>query len=207
MLDQQASQSVLIIFARDPVPGLVKTRLIPSLGEEGACALHLKLLRRTIDTAMQCTDIVVELWTDSEIPSAELHSVIADHSLRLRRQKGADLGQRMHHAISDALDRSSGVVLIGTDCPDWRAEDLVQAFDQLQGNDVVLAPALDGGYVLIGCRTLAIELFSGIPWGSDQVLAITRSRLRSLEWRWQELPAHPDIDCEPDLKLVPELLE
>ena len=107
----------------------------------------------------------------------------------------------------DALDRSGSVVLIGSDCPDWRVEDLVQAFDQLQGNDVVLAPATDGGYVLIGCRRLAIELFSGIPWGSEQVLATTRNRLRSLEWRWHELPAHPDIDCEPDLKLVPELLE
>ena len=99
MLDQQASQPVLIIFARDPVPGQVKTRLIPSLGEEGACALHLKLLRRTIDTAMQCPGIVVELWTDSETPSAELRGMIAAHSLRLRCQKGADLGQRMHHAI------------------------------------------------------------------------------------------------------------
>jgi len=207
MLDQQASQPVLIIFARDPVPGQVKTRLIPSLGAEGACTLHLKLLRRTIDTAMQCPDIVVELWTDAKTPSAELRGVIAGHALRLRRQKGADLGQRMHHAIRDALDRSGSVVLIGSDCPDWRVEDLVQAFDQLQGNDVVLAPATDGGYVLIGCRRLAIALFSGIPWGSEQVLATTRNRLRSLEWRWHELPAHPDIDCEPDLKLVPELLE
>ena len=133
--------------------------------------------------------------------------MIAAHSLRLRRQQGADLGQRMQHAIGDALGRSKSVVLVGSDCPDWRAQDLMQAFHELQMNDVVLAPAMDGGYVLIGCRRLAIELFSGIPWGSEQVLAMTRQRLRSLGWPWHELPAHPDIDREPDLKLVPELLE
>ena len=207
MLERVAAPPVLIIFAREPVPGQVKTRLIPALGADGACSLHLKLLRRTIHTAMQCPGIQVELWTDSESCPVELRAMIADHSLRLRRQRGADLGRRMHHAIGDALDRSSGAVLIGSDCPDWRAEDLMQAFHKLQVNDVVLAPAMDGGYVLMGCRRLAIELFSGIPWGSEQVLAMTRKRLRSLEWRWHELPAHPDIDREPDLKLVPELLE
>lgn len=207
MLDRQAAKPVLIIFARDPVPGQVKTRLIPSLGEEGACALHLKLLRRTIDIARQCPGVDVELWIDSEAPSAEMIGMIRDHQLRLRSQEGSDLGLRMHHAFRDVLDRSGSVVLIGSDCPDWRVEDLVQAFDQLQRHDVVLAPALDGGYVLIGCRKLAIALFSGIPWGSEQVLATTRNRLRSLEWRWHELSAHPDVDCEQDLSLVPELLE
>ena len=206
-MDRLAAQPVLIIFARDPVPGQVKTRLIPALGADGACSLHLKLLQRTIQTAMQCPGIQVELWTDSETRSAELRAMIATHSLRLRRQQGADLGQRMHHAIGDALERSNSVVLIGSDCPDWHAEDFMQAFHKLQVHDAVLAPAMDGGYVLIGCRRLAIELFSGIPWGLDQVLVMTRKRLRSLEWRWHELPAHPDIDREPDLKLVAELLE
>jgi rSAM/selenodomain-associated transferase 1 len=207
MLERQAARPILIIFARNPVPGLVKTRLIPSLGEEGACALYLKLLQCTLDTAMQCSDVTIELWTDTATLAGELHRMIADRSLRLRRQRGSDLGLRMHHAISDALNRSSRVVLIGSDCPDWRAEDLMQAFNQLQGHDAVLAPAMDGGYVLIGCRRHAVELFSDIPWGSDQVYAITKNRLRSLGWRWHELPAHPDIDCEPDLKLVPELLD
>ena len=207
MTERQAARRVLIIFARDPVPGRVKTRLIPALGDEGACALHLKLLQRTIDVALRCPDIRVELWIDAETPAAALRGMIIGHSLHLRRQQGTGLGQRMHHAIGDALGRGSSALLIGSDCPDWRVEDLVGAFDQLEGNDVVLAPALDGGYVLIGCRRLAAELFSDIPWGSDQVLATTRNRLRSLGWRWHELPAHPDIDCEPDLKLVPELLE
>ncbi len=207
MPDKQAPQPVLIIFARDPVPGRVKTRLIPSLGAEGACALHIKLLQRTLNTAMQCPDVAIELWTDTDDPTAELRGMLANDSLRLCHQRGSDLGQRMHHAIGDALNRSDSVVLIGSDCPDWRAEDLMQAFDELRRNDAVLAPAMDGGYVLIGCRRHAIELFSGIPWGSDQVLSMTKNRLRSLGWRWHELPAHPDIDCEPDLKLVPELLD
>lgn len=201
-----SARPVLIIFTRDPIPGRVKTRLIPCLGKAGACALHLKLLQRTLDTAMQCPDVAVELWTDTAAPSPELRKVIAGSSLRLRQQQGSDLGLRMHHAIDDALCRSNRVVLIGTDCPDWRTHDLVEAFDLLNDNDAVVAPAMDGGYVLVGCRRNTVELFSDIPWGSDQVFAITKNRLQSLGWRWRELPAHPDIDCEPDLKLVPELV-
>lgn len=206
MLDKQIPRPVLIIFARDPIPGRVKTRLIPALGAEGACELYQKLLLRTLSTAMQCSGIAIEFWVDSTAPSAGLRKLAADRSMRLRHQRGADLGMRMHHAIDDALRRSSRVLLIGTDCPDWRAGDLMEAFDLLEENTAVLAPAMDGGYVLIGCRQNAIELFSDISWGTDQVLAITKSRLQSLDWRWRELPAHPDIDREPDLKLIPELL-
>lgn len=201
------SRPVLIIFARDPVPGMVKTRLIPLLGEGGACALYVKLLQRTLKVAMQCPEVDIELWTDTKTPSATLCSLLAEHSIRPRYQQPGDLGQRMHHAISDALSRSGSVVLIGADCPDWRAQDLAQALGHLQRHDVVLAPAMDGGYVLIGCRRNVPELFSDIPWGSDQVFEKTKRRLQALDLVWQELPAHPDIDIEPDLKLVPELLE
>jgi len=207
MVDKQISQPVLIIFARDPVPGRVKTRLIPALGEEGACALYLKLLQRTLTTATQCPDVAIELWVDTAAPSADMHRLAVNRSLRLQHQRGFDLGERMYHAIEDALNRSSRVIVIGTDCPDWRASDLMHAFDLLEENDAVVAPAMDGGYVLIGCRRNALQLFSDIPWGSDHVFAITKSRLQSLGWRWRELPAHPDIDIETDLKLVPELLE
>ena len=198
---------VLVIFARDPVPGRVKTRLIPALGEEGACVLHLKLLQRTLQAATRCPDVTVELWTDTKKPSTTLSSILARYPVKQRYQQPGDLGQRMQHAISDVLDRSTAVVLIGSDCPDWCSQDLIQAFGHLRQHDVVLAPAMDGGYVLIGCRRKAPELFSGISWGTDQVCEQTISRLRLLGMDWRELPAHPDIDTEADLKLVPELLE
>ncbi len=155
---------------------------------------------------MQCPDIAIELWTDTASPSPTLDKLIARNSLPLRRQQGADLGLRMHHAINHALCRSNRVVLIGTDCPDWHPHDLAEAFELLNNHDAVVAPALDGGYVLVGCRRNTVALFSDIPWGTNQVFAITKNRLQSLGWRWHELPAHPDIDCEPDLVLVPELL-
>ena len=202
----EPAKPILIIFARNPVPGQVKTRLIPRLGEAGACTLHLKLLDRTLGTACQCQDVVIELWTDSNAPSAELLKLVSDYSIPIKQQIEGNLGARMQHAISDALNRSDRVVLIGSDCPDWKADDLNQAFAQLNEKEVVITPALDGGYVLIGCRKNAVELFFDIPWGSDQVLAMTRARLESLGWTWSELPAHPDIDTETDLELVPELL-
>lgn len=202
----EPGKPVLIIFARDPVPGQVKTRLIPQLGTEGACALHRRLLQRTLHTALQCSGTLVEIWTDTSNPSAEIAGFAHYHGIKLRKQKGYTLGDRMHHALDDALHRSDRAILIGSDCPDWQVADLEQALALLQEQDVVIAPAHDGGYVLIGCRRNAVELFSDIHWGSDQVFTETIARLENLGWSWHELPSHPDIDTQKDLELVPELL-
>lgn len=202
----EINKPILIIFARDPVPGQVKTRLIPQLGRTGACTLHSRLLQRTLDSVSQQDDFKVELWTDTDEPSPGLQSMVDEHSLPMRQQQGRDLGARMHHAIEDALARSERVVLIGSDCPDLKTGDLVQAFEQLEEKDIVVAPAHDGGYVLIGCRKNTVELFDNIPWGTNQVYSMTRKRLETLGWSWGELPAHHDIDTERDLELIPELL-
>jgi rSAM/selenodomain-associated transferase 1 len=173
----------VIVFARAPRAGRVKTRLIPLLGEQGAARLHARLLRRALRTAREARLGAVELWT------AE------------RRQRGADLGERMLHAFAHGLRRAARVILIGSDCPVLRPRDLNQAARWLAGGaDAVFAPAEDGGYALIALRRVSPRLFQGVEWGGAQVLAQTRERLAALGWRWRELPEVWDVDRPEDYR-------
>lgn len=171
------------MFARASRAGAVKTRLIPLLGAQGAARLHARLLRRALRTARAARLGPVELWT------AE------------RRQRGADLGERMMHAFAHSLRRAARVILIGSDCPVLRPRDLRQAARWLAGGaDAVFAPAQDGGYALIGLRRVSPRLFQGMPWGGAQVMALTRARLAALGWRWRELPEVWDVDRPEDYR-------
>ncbi len=171
----------VIVFAREPRPGRVKTRLIPLLGAQGAARLHARLVERALATARAAGLGEVELcWA--------------------RRQRGADLGARMHHAFARGLRRAGRVILIGSDCPVLRARDLRRAARWLAGGaDAVFAPAEDGGYALIGLRRVSPRLFEGVQWGGAQVMAQTRARLAALGWRWRELPEVWDVDRPEDV--------
>jgi len=121
----------------------------------------------------------------------------------LHRQQGADLGARMDHAFQHSLASSTpvGAILLGCDAPELTVEHLRQAHAQLaSGMDVVLGPAHDGGYVLIGLRQPCPDLFTRMPWGSEQVLAITRQRIAALHLHHYELPPQPDLDRPEDLR-------
>lgn len=113
----------------------------------------------------------------------------------------------MCRALSGALEGASRAVLIGTDCPGLSAALLEEALEALNHRDAVLGPALDGGYVLIGLRIAAPTLFQGIPWGTDQVLEMSRVRLRALGWCWHELEPLRDLDRPNDLLYFPELTD
>jgi rSAM/selenodomain-associated transferase 1 len=118
----------------------------------------------------------------------------------MRPQVGNNLGMRMYHALSITLSQAEFALLIGCDCPALDSAYLTRACDLLAGDvSLVLGPAEDGGYVLIGARRAARRLFEGIEWGTHRVLDQTRARLRSLGWRWGELEAMWDIDRPADL--------
>jgi glycosyltransferase A (GT-A) superfamily protein (DUF2064 family) len=111
----------------------------------------------------------------------------------------------MLDAAVDALGRCSTAVLVGTDSPLLDAGYLEQALEALEARDAVLGPAEDGGYVLLGLRRAAPELFTRIPWGTGQVAAITRERMVSLGWDWVELLELWDVDRPADLKRLERL--
>jgi rSAM/selenodomain-associated transferase 1 len=185
------------IMARAPVPGLAKTRLIPALGAAGAARLQSWLLQRTVAMALAADVGPVSLWCagDPAHPDFAAYAQLGQVSLRV--QPEGDLGWRMLAAIRAA---SAGVLVIGTDCPALTPLHLHEAAAALAGNDAVVTPAEDGGYVLIGMRIPAPELFTRIDWGSENVMAQTRLRLRELGWVWHEPATLWDVDRPADLE-------
>lgn len=195
----------LQVFARDPRPGRVKTRLIPALGEYGATQLYRRMLQDTLEVAASTPCERRELWMDRPNPDSPLIQLAQAHSLQLRPQVGVDLGERMQHALDNALRDSDAVVLIGSDCPEYHTSYLEAAFAALAHHPVVIGPAADGGYVLIGLRQTQPMLFSDMSWGSDQVLIETRRRLLDLGLEWSELEGLHDLDEPDDLVHFPHL--
>lgn len=196
----------LLIFARNPTPGQVKTRLIPTLGVESATAIYRRMLH---DTLVTCSALEVqqrELWLDRVAVAPDAGTAMLDSfDLSLHQQSGQDLGLRMHHAFASSLQTADSAVLIGTDCPEYDPPYLHAAFEVLEQEDAVLGPAADGGYVLIGLKKTDHTLFRDIPWGTDGVLAATRRQLQRLHWTWSELPVRHDVDVPADLDRFPHL--
>ena len=188
------------IFARPPRPGQVKTRLIPDLGADKAARVYRHCLEHTLDVAHRSgLDYQVFLSEDSG------DELFGDEPVA--RQQGRDLGARMHHALRALLaDSASGALIIGSDCLDLRPAHLRRAAQALATSDVVVIPALDGGYVLIGCREAEPALFAGIDWSTGRVLRQTLANVERLGLRPAQLDAVRDIDTLEDLEHYPQLL-
>ena len=196
-----------MVFARAPVPGEVKTRLIPALGEAGAAALHRRLVSRCLRAARDSRLGPVELWCAPSVDDLFFRECERRLGVSLRPQEGPGLGERMRGAFESALARSPRAILVGSDVPALSVQYLRDADRALaQGGDVVVGPAEDGGYVLIGLSRLDAGLFRDIPWGGPEVLAETRRRVAALAWRFRELPALWDVDRPEDLARLPRAL-
>ena len=190
----------LLVFAKAPRPGAVKTRLIPLLGPEGAARLHARLIKHTLVHASAAAPDGLELHTD-DIGDPFLRRCAECYSAELVPQYGSGLGERMRNAFELVLSKEgcSSAVMIGADCPGltaWHLRVARQALDE--GNEAVVAPAEDGGYVLIGLTRLAPCLFEPIAWGTGDVMEQTRAGFRSLGWRWLELETLWDVDLPND---------
>ena len=191
----------LLIFAKAPVPGQVKTRLARQLGACGAARLYKKLLHRTLAIAVFARLCPVELWCAPRVRHGFFTACRRKYGVRLRRQGAGDLGRRMNQALNQVLSEGQHGVLIGGDCVSLGALELQDALRQLAaGPEVVLVPAIDGGYVLVGLRQPCSAMFQGIAWGGSTVMAATRRRLRRAGVVWSELAMGWDVDTPADLK-------
>jgi len=194
------------LFAKAPLVGGAKTRLIPALGAAGAARLHERLLRETLARLAPARLAPVELWCAPDCDHPVFVELAARYALSLRQQHGDDLGEGLQHAAADALsfgpEAAEMVLLVGCDCPDLDAGYAAEALEALADHDAVLGPAADGGYVLLGLRRTAPALFRAMPWGGERVAALTRARMRSLGWRWRELAVLRDLDRPEDLVLL-----
>jgi hypothetical protein len=185
----------IAVFARAPVPGQAKTRLIPRLGAAGAAALQRQLIERTLATACAVPQAQVTLWVAGDAAHPFIVDAAQRFDVALRSQIGADLGARMHHAFAAT---EPPLLLIGTDCPQLRPQDLVAAAAELAQHDVVIQPASDGGYVLIGLTRAQAALFESIPWGTPEVLQRTQARIAALKLRCALRPTLDDLDTAAD---------
>lgn len=195
----------LIVFAKAPSPGFVKTRLAPAIGYAAAAQLAERLLNETLASVADAAPHHIELCCAPDARDPALIAAAAKVGATLTTQNGTDLGERMANAFTAALAHGRHVILIGTDCPGLTAPVLRAAANVLRdGNDAVFVPALDGGYVLIGLARFDPALFHNIEWSTERVMAETELRLARLGWRWRKLDPLPDIDCPQDLVHVPE---
>jgi len=191
---------LLAMFAKHWTPGQVKTRLAATLGNEKAAAIH-RLFVQTLAARFG------NAGTERAIvfaPAAEreaFEGVVAGQ-WTIMPQVDGDLGQRMRAFFEEALSRAECVMLIGSDSPDVPIEFVERAFAALESCDVVLGPANDGGYYLVGAARCVPQIFSGIDWGTEQVWRQTIERLRAANCNWHELPEWYDVDDERGLEML-----
>jgi uncharacterized protein len=198
--NHDANQSFmhLIIFAKAPIPGDVKTRMIPALGVEGAAMLHMALVERAITTAKAASQSV-ELCCAPDTSHSFFVSMAEDFDVALTAQGEGDLGTRMLRALTRALETHDAAAIVGADCPSVTKQDVKQAFAALATHDTALIPADDGGYVLIAAKRTTRAMFDNIDWGTSSVLAQQRTAFTKASLTWTELETRWDVDRPEDL--------
>lgn len=199
-------QSVaLILFAREPIPGRVKTRLARSIGADEAAAIYQRLLARSLEVGENARFDRRYLYCAEADELDYFTRVVQAKTWQLEVQSGLGIGERMEHALEQVLSRHDGAVLIGSDVIDGTSADLGFARDSLGqvDNPAVLGPTADGGYWLIGLRRLSRDIFLNIPWSTGAVADLTRGALVDCNYELIELELRRDVDEFEDLQYLP----
>ena len=197
----------IAVFAKAPVAGSAKTRLIPLLGAEGAAEAHRIMTRHALRIACAAAPGQVSLWSAGDPAHPFLQACCEQFKVPQYQQQEGDLGQRMATCLRTLLSGNQRVLLIGSDCPALTSADLQLAAAALEGSArMVFTPAEDGGYVLVGARCNDEDgftaAFDDIAWSTVEVMAQTRTRFAALGWQagndWAEMPMRWDVDMPAD---------
>jgi uncharacterized protein len=188
-------QCLLIVFFRAPVQGEVKSRLAHILGESQAFQIYQKLLAHTFRVARK-SGVAVRYFVDKAYPA---HVALPVDSSVLFTQTGVSLGERMAKAIESGWDQHKYIVLVGTDIPCLKPSHIQEAFHLLQFTDVVLGPAEDGGFYLIGMRKPCPRIFDDIPWSTDKTLVSLQKQIEKWQLSYAFVHKELDIDTAEDL--------
>jgi uncharacterized protein len=188
----------IVVFLRAPERGCVKTRLAAELGADEALRIYRRLAEHTLDVARQVGDAHVVVCYTPHDAQAAIAGWLGD-GVELRPQREGDLGTRMAGAIDGVLAGGTGsVVIVGTDCPGLDPTLIERAFAALAAADIVLGPAVDGGYYLLALKRSHPALFDGIPWSSSATLAATLSAAAAARLRVALLDTRRDVDTAED---------
>jgi len=194
------SRACVVVFGREPAAGRVKTRLAAGIGGLAAARVYAVTLDHTLTVAVGSGARVVLSLAG---PPSGAWAREIDTPIEL--QTSGDLGDRMADAFRRRFaEGETRVMIVGSDCPWMTAEHLRSAASALDENDVVLGPAVDGGYWLVGQRPPGVDLFTGIPWSSHSTLAQTRRRLAEIDASWIETERLRDIDTRQELLVALE---
>lgn len=186
----------IILFAKYPELGKVKTRLAKDIGNEPALRIYSRLLHNTLTMMLECNfaDKVVYLGEDKF-----LNHFKQDYpQWEVKVQSGGDLGERLINAMNCEMGLNTQLIFIGADCPEITSRLILSAIKSLQYHDIVIGPATDGGYYLIGLRNHYPQLFCGIDWSTDKVFFQTKKAAEKLHLRIFDLPYLTDIDTAED---------
>jgi hypothetical protein len=204
----QQQEGALVVFAKAPIPGHVKTRLCPPLTSDEAATVHGSFVLDTLErtrTAVSKFRLALDRYLACA-PSSKLafFKIMEERqAVRLLDQEGDELGARMNGVFETLFARGYGrVVIVGTDVPSLPLESYRQAVRLLDCHDVVLGPALDGGYYVVGLKQAAPALFQDIPWSTNRVLGFTKEKAAGLGLNIGLLPEWRDIDTIDDLKAL-----
>lgn len=191
--------TAVVLMARAPRPGMVKTRLAAAVGDECAATLYRRIGREVVEGAAGAASLTV--WYTPSDAEQEIRDWLGDHPCR--PQAEGDLGARMHEASRFHFARGdTPVIVIGADCPGVTGEVVREAQACLGRADVVLGPSLDGGYYLVGLNRPEPRLFSDVPWGTASVLEITESRCRECDLVVERLSPLRDLDTVEDMRAL-----
>lgn len=189
----------VLIFSKAPVPGQVKTRLMPVLDARTATQLHRDLTEYTVANLSDPLHWQTQLWCSPDTTHPFFQELAARYPLQLHQQRGINLGERMSHAVEYAQKTNDRVILLGTDCPAMSRSLLVELSEELRSrSEAVIVPADDGGYVALGLKRYDPRLFADMEWGGDQVFARTVQCLQELGWTWKAFPGLWDVDRPED---------
>jgi len=191
---------ILLIFVKYPEPGKVKTRLARDIGKEKAAKIYRAIAEIVINHVSRSSEHKTTIFFDPPERGTDIEKWLENNRCELFPQEGNSLGEKMTNAFAKAFSLGAEkAVIIGTDCVEISDEIVSQAFNALQTVDVVLGPAEDGGYYLLGLKKLVPEIFDGIKWSTDLVLDQTLERVREKGLGFRLLKTLRDIDTVSDL--------
>lgn len=195
-------KNLLLIFTRNPELGKVKTRLAKSIGNETALEIYKFLLQKTRDVSSK-VNADKAVYYSLKIRKNDIWDV---ENFQKHQQIGEDLGVRMQHAFQNGFDAGyEKIIIIGSDLYDLSSTEIDSAFHQLDKNDVVIGPAKDGGYYLLGMKKLHPEVFKNKEWGTETVRKDTLANL--IDQQVKLLALKNDIDVYEDILDIPEIME
>ncbi len=201
------SQPELILFARAPVVGQVKTRLQPDYSPERAAEIAGFMIRATVELAVSAWPVQVSLYVSPDFDHPLFRELAREFDIRLARQAEGDLGVRMLAALREGIERGGSAAIMGCDVPHAGWDTIDQANAWLARGKNVLGPTEDGGYYFIGLQEARPELFQDIAWGGNQVLEATLARAEQLGMEFDLLEKLRDVDTASDLWLIAQRYE